>query len=615
MAGNKDLPAAVTEALAQALANTDVEARTIATARVSGIGEVRLVTANPTGRHNEQRAVTVDEAGTLRSRAELVALTGRDPFVPALPTVGHPTALPAAVLPPVTIEPARNDWVLNKCDVARETITVTVPPSGVKPKADVYLLADTTGSMGEVLAAVQSAATAILTDPAFAVLDVAWGVGNYRDFPVDGGAHNTYAFQNQQVPTTVVADAVTAIGTWNANEGSDMSEGQLFALDRLSNDPGIGWRTDAKRIVVWIGDSPGHDPICAALTGLPSDVTEASTTAALATAGITIVAIGTVTGAVGDLDGDPNADAGDYAGAGCPPNGTAGQATRISGATGGSYTSGLTAADVVAKLVHLIKKAVTSIGNVHLVATGSTAEFVASINPAGGYGPLPGDVEHVLSFDVVWRGTRACAREPQEFTGTIDVVADGVAVAAKPVRVVVPACRHHYPVTFVCGPQRPGDRCLTVEPGDYATLVTIYNPSSCPVVVEKRFAPISINGDVVAREPKTAPAKPFTKIEIGPGEVTIDDCCALREAVGNVESLIGILDLIASGPLDVTVTTTVAGYCPPTKGGGDDDDDAHGGGHGDGGHDHAGDDDGHGTTRPCCAPSVTSRTIDARLAP
>ncbi len=105
-------------------------------------------------------------------------------------------------------------------------------------KADVYLLADTTGSMSGVLAAIQSAATAILTDPAFAVLDVAWGVGNYRDFPVDGGAHNTYAFQNQQVPTTVVADAVTAIGTWNANEGSDTSEGQLFALAGCRTIPG-----------------------------------------------------------------------------------------------------------------------------------------------------------------------------------------------------------------------------------------------------------------------------------------------------------------------------------------------------------------------------------------
>jgi hypothetical protein len=306
-----------------------------------------------------------------------------------------------------------------------------------------------------------------------------------------------------------------------------------------------------------MGDAPGHDPICAGLSGLGFDITEASTTTALTAAGITVVAIGTATGMPNDLDGDPTADAGDYAGLGCTPAGTAGQATRIAAATGGSYTSGLTPADVVAQLVDLIKTAVTSIGNVHLTPTGETAEFVESITPAGGYGPLPGDQEHVLGFEVTWRGTRACSREPQTFTGTIDVVADGVVVASKPVRVTVPACRSHYPVTVICGPHGdPDDRCVTVEPGHYATLVTIYNPGTCPVVIEKRFAPIEINRDVLAREPRTQPAKRFAKLVLEPGEVTMDDCCALREAVGDVDSLIGVLDLVASGPLEVTVTLT-----------------------------------------------------------
>jgi hypothetical protein len=604
MANAKDIPAAATSALAQALGTDDIEVRTIGTVRVAGLGEVSLVSANPTGRHNEQHVITVDESGTTRSRAELVALTGRDAFVPVFLAGGVLAGGPGGGSP-VTVDPARNDLVLNKCEQLTETITVTVPPSSAPPKADVYLLADTTGSMGGVLAAVAAAADAILTDPAFAGFDVAWGVGNYRDFPVDGGVHNSYAFQHQLSPTTVVAGATAAIGTWTAAEGSDLSEGQLFALDRIANDPTIGWRSDAKRIVVWMGDAPGHDPICAGLSGLGFDITEATTTAALTTASITVVAIGTNTGVANDLDGDPNAGAGDYAAAGCVPNGTAGQAGRIATATGGSYTSGLSPADVVAKLVDLIKTAVTSIGNLHLTPTGGSAEFVASITPAGGFGPLPGDVEHVLGFEVVWRGTRACGREDQEFTGTIDVVADGVVVASKPVRVTVPACRFHYPVTIICGPQKPNDRCVTVEPGDYATMVTLYNPSSCPVVVLKRFAPIAINGDVVAREPRTATAKPFAKIELGPGQATMDDCCALREAVGESASLIGVLDLAANGALEVTVTTTVAGNCGPDK----DKDHNHG-------DDHRGKDgDDHGERTACCAPTITSRTIEPRMAP
>ena len=49
------------------------------------------------------------------------------------------------------------------------------------------------------------------------------------------------------------------------------TEGQLFALDRLANDVDpnggdIGRRPGAKRIIVWFGDQPGHDPVCAAIT-------------------------------------------------------------------------------------------------------------------------------------------------------------------------------------------------------------------------------------------------------------------------------------------------------------------------------------------------------------
>ena len=89
-------------------------------------------------------------------------------------------------------------------------------------------------------------------------------------------------------------------------------------------------------------------------------------------------------------------------------------------------------------LADLIAAAVTSIGSVSLVPTGDTAQFVESITPAS-YGPLPGDVEHVLTFEVTWVGVKDCREHDQVFTGTIDVVADGVVVAQKRVRVTVPA--------------------------------------------------------------------------------------------------------------------------------------------------------------------------------
>src|SRR4051812_32424697 len=61
------------------------------------------------------------------------------------------------------------------------------------------------------------------------------------------------------------------------------------------------------------------------------------------TAKITVVAISTTTGVAGALDGDPAADAGDYTAACGVLGGLPGQATRITGATGGSRTMGIDA--------------------------------------------------------------------------------------------------------------------------------------------------------------------------------------------------------------------------------------------------------------------------------
>lgn len=296
----------------------------------------------------------------------------------------------------------------------------------------------------------KAGAAAIVSNPALAGFDVAYGVGNYRDFPVGTGI-NSYAFQHQLAPTADTTMVSAAIATWDASdgEGGDGSEGQLSALQRLALDPTTGWRPDARRIVVWFGDAPGHDPICAAISGEPADITEATATTALVGADITVVAVSTTTGFATALDDDPAADAGDYGV--CTIGGTAGQATRITAATGGSHTTGVDATTIVATLATLIAAAVTSTGNVSLVPSVSIAGFVTSVTPPGGYGPLPGDVEHQLPFDVVWDGSVPCADEPQVFKGTLDVVADGVVVAAKTVRITVPPCRYHHVVEMLCG--------------------------------------------------------------------------------------------------------------------------------------------------------------------
>ncbi|MEV6415090.1 hypothetical protein [Kribbella sp. NPDC051718] len=553
---------AVRAALADALGTAEIDIVAGAGGRMPDGREVRLFHGSVPGEPNRTAQVAVDESGAVHPRRRLEAVAGRDLFVSvAAPTAATATARTAE---PVTVDPPTNDWRLPECVTERETVTIGIPASRVPPKADVYLLADTTGSMAGIIGAVQAGIGTIVNDPAFAGFDVAWGAGNYKDFPLD---LNPYAFQHQLAPTLGVADVSAAVTTWVASDGRDIPEGQLFALETLATDPAIGWRADSRRIVVWFGDAPGHDPVCAALTG-STDVTEATATAALVAAGITLVAVSTDTGTAGALDGDPTAGAIDYGA--CVVGGNAGQATRLTAATpGGTHTVGIDEGQIVTTLVDLIRAAVQSIGEVHLQPSGPIAQFVTSIAPPS-YGPLAGDTSHNLPFEVIWTGVRDCEDEDQVFTGNLDVVADGVVVATKPVTVTVPACRWHHSVEMVCGVEdrRHGDddhgdkeECETVVDGRYATAVTIYNPTTCAVTIVKYFAPLILHGDPVGREPRTVRARPFAKIVLEPGEATLDDCCSLEEAVGPTGGplVLGVLDVVADHPLEVTVTHTAAG--------------------------------------------------------
>jgi len=288
----------------------------------------------------------------------------------------------------ITIMPSVNDLELEEGETITETVTVVVPAGASSSKVDVYLLADTTGSMSEPIGAVQAGASAIvdglITD--LPDVDLAFGAGDYKDFPWDA-----YAFRHQVSLTKATATVQAAIAAWAADGGNDGSEGQFFALDRLASDVDpagdtIGWREGAERIIVWFGDAPGHDPVCAAISGLGFDITEGSVIAKLGAEGIGVVAISTLSGYPSGLDDDPTWGADDYLGF-CTLDGTTGQATRIAAATGGTHMSGVDSNAIVDAIKNLVTAQVTTINRLSLRATGGTAPFVTSILPAD-YGPL-----------------------------------------------------------------------------------------------------------------------------------------------------------------------------------------------------------------------------------
>lgn len=323
----------------------------------------------------------------------------------------------------------------------REPVQVQLPGSGVLPKIDVYFLVDSTGSMSGIIDAVRARVDEILNELVTAAnqvgADVHFGVGNYRD--MDSPESERFAHQVQL--SSDPQSAADGIRAWATGGGGDTAEGQFYALDQLAQDPGgsIGWRADAKRIIVWIGDAPGHDPICQAVSGLSYDITEASVTVKLQRQGIFVLAISATNPGL-NADPVPNSTGAPYLGV-CIIGGTANQGSRVAAATGGTYSDGITPDTVVQTIIDLGTAEVARLANVNLVPDRTIAPFVR-VRPAGGQGPFTGAEPRTLDFELEFPDASPATGTPATreiaVEGAIDLVVDGVTAGSIRVKIIVP---------------------------------------------------------------------------------------------------------------------------------------------------------------------------------
>ena len=304
-------------------------------------------------------------------------MPGPDPLTLASSPVHVPATALAA---PVTVQPDTNVLTLNPGETLDETITVTIPKNAGTPKADVYFLADTTGSMGGVLAAVQAGANNILTALSGLGLDLMFGVGNYKDFPPASPSpfhSSTEPDQRRGHHHSRHWDLVRTRGRRTFPKRTVPRAGPVWPNPRVAVSVGA---QAAKRIIVWFGDAPGHDPICTAISGLGSAITEATVTASWSP------------NRLSSWPSPPPRPA--WTPTRCPvPRTTpalaglqvvrAGQATRLAAATGGAFVTGINPTTIVNTIIALVTAAVSSINNVNLVPSATIAPFVVSITPAG----------------------------------------------------------------------------------------------------------------------------------------------------------------------------------------------------------------------------------------
>ena len=140
-------------------------------------------------------------------------------------------------------EAADIELELNPQEKAVLECTINIPCDTSPPKADIYIVADTTQSMHEVLEAVADTVDE-LVDTLLGTqgVDVRMGVGNYRDFPEKS---SEFAFDHQLSMTDNAQAIKDALQDWEAGFflGGDKAEGQFYAMTKILTDPTIGFRS------------------------------------------------------------------------------------------------------------------------------------------------------------------------------------------------------------------------------------------------------------------------------------------------------------------------------------------------------------------------------------
>lgn len=236
------------------------------------------------------------------------------------------------------------------------TVTKTVHTPAIPPNPDIVFLADNTGSMGPAASNVAANATAIMNAvnagvPAGSIAEFA--AANYLDGDPSFCPYDPWAFKVDQNLTTTLADVQNAINTWPTNAslgyGCDTPESQVDALWQIANGA-IAFRPDSTRVVVWFGDSSGHDP------SLTHSLTDAVN--ALVAADILVIAIPVDSGYGDGLD-------------------ATGQASAIAAATGGAVLPSATPSQVSTEILSGLRNLPVTVTPSPTCDTGLSASYDA----------------------------------------------------------------------------------------------------------------------------------------------------------------------------------------------------------------------------------------------
>ena len=168
-----------------------------------------------------------------------------------------------------TLSPSEYNDTINVGDTITITKTLTIDTGSAVSRADVFFLADNTGSMGRFISSMQNLSTNLTDQISTRISDVGFGVGQYFGDPSEG-LSLTNSYRLQQSIATNPTLTHNAINDWSARGGGDEPEANFFALHQSatngtptaggdSTNQDTGWRSGSNRIVLWIGDASSHE--------------------------------------------------------------------------------------------------------------------------------------------------------------------------------------------------------------------------------------------------------------------------------------------------------------------------------------------------------------------
>jgi len=126
---------------------------------------------------------------------------------------------------------------------------------------DVMFLFDTSGSMGGVLTEAKTEIVGVINHINATLPDARYGVAEVRDFPFSE-AEAEGSEKPWKLDQALTADPETvkkAIEPLFASGGGDLPESYGRALWETDTNPNVGWRDEARHVIVLIADNVPHD--------------------------------------------------------------------------------------------------------------------------------------------------------------------------------------------------------------------------------------------------------------------------------------------------------------------------------------------------------------------